>query len=120
MSEEYEKAWLQSAQGKFDSIKYAIVELGKLYVDYIRRKDHSRMDKDKMIETMDLTAMYIAEFLHIMGAKKMNLYDMFVAFYQKTMHSKGLSIESYLLDDLNEGMTLVLNEMKQEKNGEFI
>lgn len=119
VSDEIEMAWVKSSQGRFDSLKFAIIELSQIYVDYIRRKDHTRMNKDKMIETMDITAMYLAEFLHILGAKKMGLYDMLVQFFQKTAHTKGLFIEGYLLDDLNEGRKHVMNEMNQETNGDF-
>ena len=78
------------------------------------------MDKDKMIEMLDTSAMYLAEFLHILGAKKMEIYDQLVAFFQKTAHYKGLYIEGYLYDDLLEGNAHVLNEMKQEVNGDFV
>ena len=117
---EYDEAWVNSAQGRYDSIKFAIQEMAQLYTDYIRRKDTSRMDKDKMIELLDFTAMYIGEFLHIMGAKKTDLYDMFMQFFQETAFHKGYAIQGYLHDDLVEGNGIVLNEMKQKENGDFV
>jgi len=88
--------------------------------EYTQRKDHSRMAKDKMIEMLDIISMYIAEFIYVMGATKLGVYDQLVEFFQKTAYEKGLAVDGFLLDELTIGRSMVIHEMSLKNEGDFL
>lgn len=90
-----------------------------LMTDYTRRKDHQRMAKDKMIEMLDIIAMYTGEFLFLMGATRLGVFDEMAEFFQRTAHEKGLAVDGHLLMELSAGNAMVMHEMDSKTSGDF-